>query len=179
MSRVTSASGVTPIYLIGRKRIRSVFSQTDVFESYGVKHKRKSQYVRLTLSGSACSVHLEGTRSHNNGRVSTPSRTESDKMAATPFLAAVSSILSLVNVTTTNADAPLSDLLGPQSRIERMSRRLPPTPSFAPASSSLPAMQPLAGVKRPWAGRKRLTAPVCWRCNGHGKCLCGAGPGVH
>ncbi|CAI8027113.1 hypothetical protein GBAR_LOCUS15519 [Geodia barretti] len=28
--------------------------------------------MRMRLYGSACSVYLEGTRSHNEGRVSTP-----------------------------------------------------------------------------------------------------------
>ena len=50
------------------------------------------------------------------------------KMAATPFSTAVSNSLSLVNATTTNADAPRSDPLGPPSRIARRTRRrLPPS----------------------------------------------------
>ena len=97
-------------------------------------------------------------------------------MAATPFSTAVSNSLSLVNATTTNADAPRSDPLGPPSRIARRTRRRsPPTPSLAPAGSSLPTIQPnvaavSAGAPRPGAGRRRLAAPVCYRCNGQGKC---------
>ena len=97
-------------------------------------------------------------------------------MAATPFSTAVSNSLSLVNATTTNADAPRSDPLGPPSRIARRTRRrLPPTPSLAPAGSSLPTIQPnvaavAAGAPRPGAGRRRLAAPVCCRCSGQGKC---------
>ena len=53
-----SASG------IGQK-VCGVLSETAGFESYGVKYKR-------TSSGSASSVYLEGIRSHNDGRVSTP-----------------------------------------------------------------------------------------------------------
>ena len=92
------------------------------------------------------------------------------KMAATPSTA-VSNSLSLVNA---NADAPRSaDPLGPPSRIAR--RSLPPTPSLAPAGSSLPTIQPnvaavAAGAPRPGAGRRRLAAPVCCRCNRQGKC---------
>ena len=48
-----------------------VFSETAAaFESYGVKHERKSMLVEqgpLPLT-----VYLEATRSHNEGRVSTP-----------------------------------------------------------------------------------------------------------
>ena len=97
-------------------------------------------------------------------------------MAATPFSTAVSNSLSLVNATTTNADAPRSVPLGPPSRIARRTRRrLPPTPSLAPAGSSLPTIQPnvaavAAGAPRPGAGRRRLAAPVCCRCNRQGKC---------
>ena len=53
-----SASG------IGQK-VCGVFSETAGFESYGVMQKR-------TSSVSTCSVYLEGIRSHNDGRVSTP-----------------------------------------------------------------------------------------------------------
>ena len=53
-----SASG------IGQK-VCGVLSETAGFESYGVKYKR-------TSSGSASSVYLEGIRSHNDGRISTP-----------------------------------------------------------------------------------------------------------
>ena len=62
-----SASG------IGRNVCR-VFSETAAFESYGVKHERKGQKNRLTSSGFALFVYPEGTKSHNEGRVSTPAR---------------------------------------------------------------------------------------------------------
>ena len=48
--------------------------RVSVERSYSIKYKQKSQYAncnRLTLCRSACSVCLEGTRSHNEGRVST------------------------------------------------------------------------------------------------------------
>ena len=40
-------------------------------EVYSVKHEQ-IRYNGLTSSGSACSVYLEGTRSHNEGHISTP-----------------------------------------------------------------------------------------------------------
>ena len=50
------------------------FRKSAAFKSYGVKTKSRSQYAnyhRPTSTGSARSVYLEGTRSHNEGRVST------------------------------------------------------------------------------------------------------------
>ena len=65
-------------------------------------------------------------------------------MAATPFSTAVSNSLSLVNATTTNADAPRSVPLGPPSRIARGGRggayplpRLWPQPARLSQRSSL------------------------------------------
>ena len=51
------------------------FAETAVLESYSMKHKRKNQYAnwnRHSSSGFTLSLYLEGTRSHNEGRVSTP-----------------------------------------------------------------------------------------------------------
>ena len=50
------------------------FRKSAAFKSYRVKTKSTSQYAnyhRHTSTGSARSVYLEGTRSHNEGRVST------------------------------------------------------------------------------------------------------------
>ena len=51
------------------------FPETTVFERYAVKTSEKANlhdHTGLTQTGSACSVYLEGTRSHNEWRVSTP-----------------------------------------------------------------------------------------------------------
>ena len=55
--------------------IMEIFVKSVVFKSYGVKTKSRSQYAnwhKLTSTGSAHPVYLEGTRNHNEGCVLTP-----------------------------------------------------------------------------------------------------------
>ena len=61
-SRAINRSTNDITYSASDKIICGVLSETTAFGSYGV-HAR---------AGSACSVYLEGTRSHREGRVSTP-----------------------------------------------------------------------------------------------------------